>query len=125
MNSIVPKIRATPPDARPSYISAPANEGAAAAGPVTPGKARQLLHQGTTWQVNALTLKPGQHLAPQRHGDMSGHWMVVAGEAHITLEDDVMMLEADEAIYIPAGTLHRLENRSTAKTTLIEVCNTL
>ena len=47
--------------------------------------------------------------------------MVVAGTALVTRDDHSQLLRENESIYIPAGSLHRLENPGKLPLALIEV----
>jgi mannose-6-phosphate isomerase-like protein (cupin superfamily) len=46
---------------------------------------------------------------------------VVNGTAKVTRGDKTFLLRANESTYIPAGTLHRLENPETGPLQLIEI----
>ena len=65
--------------------------------------------------------KPGQVLSLQKHHRRSEHWTVVQGEAKVRLGDREFLLKANESTYIPAETLHRLENPGIEDIHLIEV----
>jgi mannose-6-phosphate isomerase-like protein (cupin superfamily) len=47
--------------------------------------------------------------------------VVVTGTAKVTNGEDVLLLHENESTYIPAGTLHRLENPGVIPLELIEV----
>ena len=47
--------------------------------------------------------------------------MVVTGTARVTNGDSVILLHENESTYIPAGTVHRLENPGVIALELIEV----
>ena len=76
---------------------------------------------GAGYQVKRIVVVPGKKLSLQYHQHRSEHWTVVEGEAHATIGDDVMVLQSDESIYVPLGSVHRLDNRGTADVVLIEV----
>lgn len=80
-----------------------------------------ILEDAPDCKVKRLVVKPGQVLSLQRHQRRSEHWTVVTGEAKIRLGDDEIMLKANQSTYIPAGTLHRLENPGDQDIHLIEV----
>jgi len=46
---------------------------------------------------------------------------VVQGTARVTIGDDVKLLSENESVYIPLGTVHRLENPGKVPIVLIEV----
>lgn len=83
------------------------------------------LAQADGFQVKRIVVKPGAALSLQLHHKRAEHWIVVQGVATVTCGDDVFELCENESTYIPLGTRHRLENRTAADVTLIEVqCGT-
>ena len=46
---------------------------------------------------------------------------MVSGSALVTKGEDTLLLKEDESVYIPLGTLHRLENPGKIPLELIEV----
>ena len=72
-------------------------------------------------KVKRLVVKPGQVLSLQKHEKRSEHWTVIRGEAKVRLGDKEFLLQANQSTYIPAGTLHRLENPGLEDVHLIEV----
>ena len=57
----------------------------------------------------------------QRHKFRSEHWVVIKGKALVLLEDRNIILNENESTYIPAGTIHSLENPGKENLELIEV----
>ncbi len=60
-------------------------------------------------------------LTVQMHHHRSEHWVVVKGTASVTRGEEVRLLTENESVYIPVGTIHRLENPGTIDLELIEV----
>lgn len=73
------------------------------------------------FQVKQIVLKPGARLSLQKHRHRAEHWVVVKGEAIVTRDDECITLGVNEAIFIPLGAVHRLENPGTQPMHLIEV----
>lgn len=73
------------------------------------------------FQVKRIFVKPGASLSLQSHSRRAEHWVVVEGIAKVTLEDDVRLFCANESVYIPIGTKHRLENSTSLPVVIIEV----
>jgi mannose-1-phosphate guanylyltransferase / mannose-6-phosphate isomerase len=71
-------------------------------------------------KVKRLTVNPASSISLQLHHKRSEHWVVVDGVATITNGDDVLTLKSGESTFIPAGTKHRLENRTTSPVSIIE-----
>ena len=81
----------------------------------------QGVHQGDRFQVKRLTVKPGAKLSLQKHFHRAEHWIVVNGTALVTRGDEEILLRENESIYIPLGSVHRLENPGKVPLNLIEV----
>lgn len=79
------------------------------------------LHEGPGFLVNRLTIHPGHKISLQSHQRRAEHWVVVQGEANVTLGTEQRILRVNESLFIPAGTAHRLENAGTADLCLVEV----
>jgi mannose-6-phosphate isomerase-like protein (cupin superfamily) len=86
-----------------------------------PVPSRPILAEGRRFQVRALTLAPGQATSVQSHLHRSGHWIVVAGTAEVTLGLCSRLVGEGEAVHIPLGQPHRLQNPGRLPVTLIAV----
>ncbi len=73
------------------------------------------------FRVKRIVVKPGGRLSLQRHAQRSEHWIVVQGEAHVTIGERTEVLHRNQSTYVPVGETHRLENRGPAPLHLIEV----
>ncbi|ABP61311.1 MULTISPECIES: mannose-1-phosphate guanyltransferase [Enterobacteriaceae] len=76
---------------------------------------------GERYQVKRLTVKPGEGISLQMHHHRAEHWIVVAGTAQVTINDQSRLLGENESIYIPVGATHCLENPGKIPLELIEV----
>ena len=76
---------------------------------------------GARFQVKRITVDPGCALSLQMHHHRAEHWIVIAGTAKVTRDDDEYLLSENESTYIPLGAKHRLENPGTILLELIEV----
>ncbi|MBP2303235.1 mannose-1-phosphate guanylyltransferase/mannose-6-phosphate isomerase [Azospirillum picis] len=81
----------------------------------------QSLHTGERFQVKSLTIAPGSRLSLQKHHHRAEHWVVVNGTALVTRGEEQVMIYENQSIYIPIGTVHRLENPGKVPLTIIEV----
>ncbi len=81
----------------------------------------ETLRIGNRFQAKHLMVKPGHGISLQAHEKRAEHWVVVAGTARVTRDDEVITLEVDQSIYIPVGTKHRLENPGDEPLSVIEV----
>ena len=76
---------------------------------------------GDRFQVKRICVKSGAALSLQSHTKRSEHWVVVQGEAKVTLGDKVTLLQEGQSVYVPIGTIHRMENPGRIPMILIEV----
>ncbi|MDO5756468.1 MAG: mannose-1-phosphate guanylyltransferase/mannose-6-phosphate isomerase, partial [Rhodobacterales bacterium] len=76
---------------------------------------------GGRFQVKRIVVNPGALLSLQSHHHRSEHWIVVAGTARVTVDEEVRLLTENQSIYIPLGAVHRMENPGKVPMVLIEV----
>lgn len=81
----------------------------------------QIIDQGGRFQVKRITVKPKRKLSLQSHVHRSEHWVVVQGTAKVTIDGEVRLVRENESVYIPLGSVHRLENPGIIPLNLIEV----
>ena len=79
------------------------------------------LLQGPGYQIKLLEIKPGAKPSLQRHHHRSEHWIVVAGTACVTRDDEIIEVHVNESAYIPVGAVHRIENCGKVPLQVIEV----
>jgi len=79
------------------------------------------LESAPGYQVKRLEVLPGAVLSLQLHHHRAEHWVVVAGTARITRDDEVFDLGPGEHTYIPVESRHRIENAGTETVQIIEV----
>ncbi len=75
----------------------------------------------TDYQVKRILVLPGQSLSLQSHEHRSEHWIVVAGKATVTLDQSIQELSVNDYIYIPAGSVHKIENTGDIPAVFIEI----
>ena len=76
---------------------------------------------GERFQVKRIVVHPGATLSLQSHHHRAEHWIVVEGTARVTIGDEVKLVSENESVYIPLGTVHRLDNPGKMNMVLIEV----
>jgi mannose-1-phosphate guanylyltransferase / mannose-6-phosphate isomerase len=62
------------------------------------------------FKVKRIAVYPGKKLSLQSHDKRSEHWVVVKGQANVQVGHDQLILHANQHVYIPKKTLHRMEN---------------
>jgi mannose-1-phosphate guanylyltransferase/mannose-6-phosphate isomerase len=96
-------------------------EGDAHAKEQRPWGSFQVVHEGPAFKVKEIIVAPGGRLSLQSHRHRAEHWVVVAGTAKVTVDDQVLLLEPNQSVHIPLGARHRMENPGTLPMHLIEV----
>jgi len=81
----------------------------------------RVLHEGPGFKVKEIVVAPGGRLSLQSHEHRAEHWVVVAGIAQVTVDDDVVTLEPNQSVHVPLGARHRMENPGEVPMRLIEV----
>ncbi len=76
---------------------------------------------GDRFQVKRIVVWPGAKLSLQKHFHRAEHWVVVAGCAAVTSNEDIRLVHENESIFLPLGTIHRMENPGKIPLTVIEV----
>lgn len=77
--------------------------------------------KGPGYLVKEIVVAPGKRLSSQYHNHRAEHWVVVEGTAKIERDNEIIMLEKDQSLYIPLKAVHRLENPKETPLHLIEV----
>jgi len=80
-----------------------------------------VLEEGTTFKVKRIEVLPGKRLSYQKHSQRAEHWVVVEGTAKVTLDGNDFTVRTGEAIDIPVGAAHRVENPGETDLIFIEV----
>ena len=81
----------------------------------------EVLESAPNYCVKKITVKPSGRLSLQLHHHRSEHWIMVDGEAVVTLGDEQFTKKSNEAIYIPCETKHRIQNNTDKDLIFIEV----
>lgn len=80
-----------------------------------------VLYEGENYKVKRIEVLPGKRLSYQKHAQRAEHWFVVQGIARVTLDDREITVAAGEAIDIPIGAAHRIENPGNELLVFVEV----
>jgi len=76
---------------------------------------------GPGFQVKQLEVASGQRLSLQLHEHRAEHWVVVQGQARITIGKETKEVATNESVFVPLRTPHRLENPGPGPLRIIEV----
>jgi mannose-1-phosphate guanylyltransferase / mannose-6-phosphate isomerase len=73
------------------------------------------------FQVKKIHVHPGASLSLQSHKYRAEHWIIVSGEAEVTIGEEVKLVGENQSVYIPLGAIHRMRNPGQKPMELIEV----
>ncbi len=80
-----------------------------------------VLDEGEGYKVKRIEVLPEKRLSYQKHARRAEHWFVIEGTAHVTLDDEIIVVKSGKAIDIPLGSAHRVENKGDELMVFIEV----
>ncbi len=72
-------------------------------------------------KVKRIRVLPGRKISLQKHQHRSEHWVVAEGQAEVTLDGCVQILNRGQHIDIGIGQVHRLANPGPGFLDVIEV----
>lgn len=81
----------------------------------------EVLDAGDGFCVKRICVTPGNILSLQSHNFRDEHWIIIKGEADVTLGEDKLFKKANDAVFIPAKTKHRIQNDTNDMMEFIEV----
>lgn len=81
----------------------------------------EILKLGDCFQVKRIFVKPGAAISLQRHKYRSEHWVVVQGNAKVTIGGEIIAVDVGHSVYVPNGVIHRMENPGKSPMVMIEV----
>ena len=81
----------------------------------------EILSEDDGYKVKKILVNPGAALSLQSHEHRSEHWVVVEGSAKVSVDGVEKSLSVGESIYVPVGSVHRLENPNRDPLLIIEV----
>ncbi len=81
----------------------------------------ETIEVGSGFCVKKIVVNPGKILSLQSHEHRDEHWIIVQGEAVVTLGDKEIAKKANESIFIPKQIKHRIANKTNSDVVFIEV----
>ena len=73
------------------------------------------------FKAKRLDVLAGKRLSLQSHQCRSEHWVVVTGQAKLTIGDDVLDYYKGQHVFVPQRAKHRIENIGDTLLTIVEV----
>ncbi len=81
----------------------------------------KVLSESKGYKIKEIVVKPGEKLSLQSHNHRCEFWVVIEGEALVTVDNEEKLLKEQESVFIPLHATHRLENPGTRPMKLVEV----
>ena len=81
----------------------------------------QILNYGKNYVLKKIVVNPGGILSLQSHKYRSEHWIVIEGNAEVTIDDKVSYLKENDNIFVPKGSIHRMANKNNVNLVIIEM----
>ena len=79
------------------------------------------LFEGKNFLVKELTVNAKSSISLQKHHHRSEHWMITQGKPKITINKNNFFKKENESVFIPTGTIHRIENFFKKPVKIIEI----
>lgn len=72
-------------------------------------------------KVKRIIVKPGKRLSLQSHKNRSENWVIIQGNALVTLDEKDIPLSPNQFVFIPAGAKHRIANQGNDNVVFVEI----
>ena len=79
------------------------------------------LFKGQNFLVKELTVNSISSISLQKHHHRSEHWMITQGKPKITINRKKFFKKENDSVFIPTGSIHRIENLYKKPVKIIEV----
>jgi len=68
------------------------------------------LFSGKDFLIKELVVNPKSSISLQKHKFRAEHWTIISGKPKITVNKKIFFKKVNDAIFIPRGAIHRIEN---------------
>ena len=79
------------------------------------------IESSVNYQIKKIVVFPQQSISLQEHQHRSEHWVILKGNALVTLGHDTHQLHSNESIFVPVGMKHRIKNEEGFNLEIIEI----
>jgi mannose-6-phosphate isomerase len=83
----------------------------------------EVIEEGESYRISRIEIKPRHSIKPQIHYHRNEHWVVVSGVAKVTCGEEEVLLNRNQSTYVPAATLHKVENPGSIPLVILEIQN--
>lgn len=81
----------------------------------------EVLDAGDGFCVKHIKVSPHSMISLQSHNFRSEHWIIIKGQAVVTLDDAKLVKKMNDAVFIPLKTKHRIQNDTDIDVEFIEI----
>ena len=81
----------------------------------------EVLDAGAGFCVKKIKVTPHNILSLQSHHFRSEHWVIIKGEAIVTLGTEKLNKKVNDTVFIPVMTKHRIQNDTETDMEFIEI----
>jgi mannose-6-phosphate isomerase-like protein (cupin superfamily) len=81
----------------------------------------EIFYEEEQLKVKRIIVKPGKRLSLQSHKNRSENWVIIQGNALVTLDEKDIPLAPNQFVFIPAGAKHRITNQGNDNVVLVEI----
>ncbi len=81
----------------------------------------EILHEEKGLKIKKIIVQPGMRLSLQSHKHRSENWVMIQGNALVTLGENEIPLSINQTVFIPATVKHRIANNGDVEVVFIEV----
>ena len=79
------------------------------------------LFEGQNFLIKELTVNSKSSISLQKHHHRSEHWMITQGKPKITINKKKFFKKENDSVFVPTGSVHRIENLYKKPVKIIEV----
>jgi mannose-1-phosphate guanylyltransferase/mannose-1-phosphate guanylyltransferase/mannose-6-phosphate isomerase len=81
----------------------------------------EILADEKQFKSKKVTIDAGAQLSYQSHAKRSEHWVIISGQAEVTLNEQKIPLGPGQSVHIPVGAKHRIRNPGKTPLVFVEV----
>ena len=78
------------------------------------------LYNGKGFLLKEIVVNPKSSISLQKHFHRSEQWTIIAGKPKITINNKKFFNKPNESIFIPKGSIHRIENHNNFPVQIVE-----
>lgn len=81
----------------------------------------KILSETKGYKIKEIVVKPGEKLSLQMHHHRAEFWVVIEGEAIVTVGEEEKHMKAQDFVFIPLQATHRLANPGKTNLKIVEI----